>query len=79
MKLKVGTINTQGMKIPAKREEIEQWMSDRDVTVLGLHETHIAQNTRESRSDYTWFFSGEPKMIENEKFEAGVGFVIKTT
>ena len=54
-KLKIATLNTKGLKQVGKREEIEKWMHDRDIDVLGLQETHIAQNNKERRQWYTWY------------------------
>lgn len=47
------------MKRAGKREEIEKWMKKKGIQILAIQETHIDQNARESRAEYTWHFSGE--------------------
>ena len=73
----IGTLNTQGMKIAAKREEIEAWMKTNGISILAVQETHIAINSRESRKTHTWYFSGEGKIGKTDRFAAGVAFVIE--
>ena len=47
-------------------------MKQKDVHILAIHETHMGLNTRESRNQYTWYFSGEES---RQGYVAGVGFV----
>ena len=56
------------------RDEVETWMRKRDIMILGLTETRSKQNTRESRKQYTWFFSGEggrPEVQGGDEDEGG--------
>ena len=69
----MATLNMRGAKKIGAREEVEIWMKERGIQILGLQETRIANNTRESRKEYTWFLSGEGG---RETYTAGVGIVI---
>ena len=51
-------------------------MKEKDILILALQETRIGTNSREARGEYTWYMSGEYKHKEEEKYTAGVGFVI---
>ena len=51
-KLHIATLNTQGMKQNAKREEIEAWMKGYQIAIMAIQATHIETNTRESRNSY---------------------------
>ncbi len=59
-----------------KREEVETWMKKHNIAILMLQETHSANNSREARGNYTWYFSGEKK-LEGVNWVAGVGIVIE--
>ena len=72
-KFNIATLNIRGTKKAGVRDEVEQWMKKRDIMILGLQETHCKQNTRETRKQYTWFFSGEGGRPE---WTAGVAYVI---
>ena len=56
-----------------KREMIEIWMKEKDVMLLGIQETRIKTNTKESRKEFTWFFSGESRTQDHCH---GVGLVV---
>ena len=70
---KFATLNIRGIKKPGVREEIEYWMTEKEIDILCLQETRNKQNSRESRKSFTWFFSGEGG---REEYTAGVGMVI---
>eukprot|EP00959_Pyramimonas_sp_CCMP1952_P366093 7667383-Pyramimonas_sp.AAC.1 len=71
--LGIATLNARGVRQAGKREEIESWMKAKNIHILALQETHIAQNSKESRNEYTWLFSGE-EHVSAGQFAAGVGF-----
>ena len=71
--LRIATLNIRGVKKPGVREEVEKWMKEKDIDILTLTETRNNQNSKESRKQYTWFFSGEGG---REEYTAGVGIVI---
>ena len=48
-------------------------MKEKYIDILTLTETRNNQNSKESRKQYTWFFSGEGG---REEYTAGVGIVI---
>ncbi len=72
----MATLNVDGMLRQGKREEVEAWMKKNDIAILFLQETHSAWDSREARGNYTWYFSGEKKLLE-EQWTAGVGVVIE--
>ena len=63
----------RGKKIGV-REEVEDWMKQKKIGIMGLHETRIGINSREARKEYTWYFSGEKSRETN--YTAGVAIVI---
>lgn len=71
---RIATINVKGMKMQGKREEIEKWMKDNEIRIAVIQETRIAQNAREARKEYTWYFSGENPIMAG--YTAGVAIVI---
>ncbi len=71
----MATLNVDGMLRQGKREEVEAWMKKHNIAILFLQETHSAWDSREARGSYTWYFSGEKKLLE-EQWTAGVGVVI---
>ena len=56
------------------RKENEQCMKDRNIDILVIQESRTKCNQRESRKEYTWFFSGENGRPE---YTAGLAIVIK--
>ena len=62
------------MKKPGLREEIDIWMAKNEIDTRCLQETRNNKNSRETRKNYTWFFSGEGGRTE---YTAGVGMVIR--
>jgi exonuclease III len=56
---KFATLNIRGIKKPGVREEIDSWMSEKQIDILCLQETRNNQNSRETMKNYTWLFSGE--------------------
>jgi exonuclease III len=79
MKLRVASLNIQGMKVVMKREEVEAWMASKSVMVLALQETHIHTSGVEKRGRYTWYFSGPRGGVDGKEGRtyAGVAIVIK--
>ena len=73
----IATINIRGAKRKGAREEVEQWMKQKDISIAMIQETRIGTNSRESRNEYTWFFSGEKQHQNN--YIAGVGIVVKNS
>jgi exonuclease III len=71
------TLNVHGVIQKGKREEVETWMKKKGVKILFLQETYVKQNSRESRDNYTWYFSGENPILET--WTAGVGVVIENS
>eukprot|EP00959_Pyramimonas_sp_CCMP1952_P092713 1940222-Pyramimonas_sp.AAC.1 len=71
--LGIATLNARGMRQAGKREKFESWMKAKNIHILALQETHISQNSKESRNECTWFFSGEERVSAGQ-FAAGVGF-----
>ena len=71
---KFATLNIRGVKKPGLREEIDMWMAKNEIDILCLQETRNNQNSRETRKNYTWFFSGEGG---RKDYTAGVGMVIR--
>ena len=55
---KFTTLNIRGIRKPRVREEIDSWMSEKQIHILCLQETRNNQNSRETMKNYTWFFSG---------------------
>ena len=43
---KFATLNIRGIKKPGVREEIESWMSDKQIDILCLQETRNNKNSR---------------------------------
>ena len=72
-KYNIASLNIRGTMKLGLRDEVENWMRRKQIMILGLQETRSKQNTRESRKEYTWFFSGEGG---RDEWTAGVGFVI---
>ena len=72
-KFKIATLNIRGTKKLGVRNEIEKWMKSKDIKILALQETRVNQNTRESRKQYTWFFSGEGGRKE---YTGGVAIIV---
>ncbi len=72
----IATLNVDGLMRQGKREEVEAWMKKHNIAILFLQETHTAVDSRETRGSYTWYFSGEKKLLE-EQWTAGVGVVIE--
>ena len=50
-------------------------MTSSKTKILLVQETHTNLNARESRSKYTWFFSGSPH-TQSEHTNAGVAIVV---
>ena len=75
--LRAGTLNIRGLKKAGKRELVETWMKENQIDILMLQETHIAQNSREDRKEYIWYFSGSEQAAKQSTY-AGVGIVIRT-
>ena len=71
--LMIATRNLRGIKQSGKRKEIERYMSENDIDIQRIQETHSSGNTKERRKWYTWFFSGGP---DGEICYHGVGIVL---
>ena len=71
----LATLNVDGVMRQGKREEVEAWMKKNNIAILFLQETHSDMDSRESRGSYTWYFSGEKKLVDDQ-WKAGVGVVI---
>ena len=55
-KIRIGTMNIQGMMAVMVREEVEEWMRTSGVGVMALQEMHVAMNQVEKRRTHTWYF-----------------------
>ena len=73
LELKIATINLRGLKQPGKREEVERWMTAQNIDILMAQETHISQNSREKKKDYTWYLNGNEA---GEREFAGMAVVV---
>ena len=52
-------------------------MTDNNIKTLALQETRMKQNTKEARSKFTWFLSGEIQhTVTDTNYTAGVGIVV---
>ena len=71
--IKIATAIVRGLKQPGKREEIERWMTQNTVDIMGIQETHCAANSKEKRREYSWYLNGTEE--GNREF-AGVGIII---
>ena len=71
--LRIATLNIRGTNKLGVREEVDQWMKDNNIGILAIQETKSAQNKRENRKDYTWYFSGN----DENRCHHGVGFVVR--
>ena len=71
--LRIATLNIRGTMKPGVRDEVERWMTRQNIMIARIQETRSKQNTRESRKQYTWFFSGEGG---REEYTAGVAIII---
>ena len=69
----IATLNIRGTNKLGKREETEDWMKKQDISILALQETKSGHSKRETRKDYTWYFSGNGE----ERCHHGVGLVIR--
>ncbi len=72
----IATLIVCGLMRPGKREEVDTWMKLKDITIVLLQETRIGEDSRESRGEYTWYFSGRERTLPG--YTAGVGIAIKT-
>ena len=70
----IATLSIRGTNKLGKREEVEEWMESKNISILALQETKSPHSKRETRKDYTWYFSGNGK----EKCHHGVGLVIRS-
>ena len=70
----IATLNIRGTKKPGVRDEVEKWMTSRNIKILCLQETRTKENTRETRKKYTWFFSGEGG--NSNTYTPGVAIII---
>ena len=48
-------------------------MTDKGIDIVGIQETHTPKNTKEKRTDYTWYLNGTE---EGEREYAGVGIIV---
>ena len=75
---KIAYADVHGIEQAGKREIIQQWMKENGILILFMQETHIGLNVRETKKEYTWFFSGgEADEFGTGREFAGVGIVIK--
>ena len=57
--MNIAALSIRGLRVSGKTEEIERWMKAEEIHILCIQEARIQQNTRETRKEYTWYFSGE--------------------
>ena len=50
-------------------------MKKRSINILALQETRVEQNTRQTRKDDTWFFSGEGSGKDQSTCTPGVAII----
>ena len=68
---KVAIHNIKGIKKLGKRELIETWANQNDIDILLLQETYVNQTARETRKDYTYFFSGQTETQQKQRQQQG--------
>ena len=61
IKLRIATLNVNGMKSTAKREEIENWMIRNSVDILILQETPHRAQPKGTEKIFPMVFSGATK------------------
>ena len=85
-KFKLSTLNVTTLRQLAQRQDIERYMVENNIDMMGLQETKVKHNSKENRQKYLWIFSGEEKFEKhiknnniplNNRFDAGVALVIK--
>ena len=64
--LKIASLNVANIREAGKREMTEIWMRSQGIDLLGIQETKN-EHDRETRSEFTWFFSGETKNDERKQ------------
>ena len=76
--LDAASLNVRVMKRLGKREEIEKWIKEKNMKILALQETHIAEDTCEIRDEYSWYFSGQRTIAPTPQGDtfAGVRWII---
>ena len=67
-------MNLRGLKQMGKREEIEAWMIKEKVDLLFAQETHVPQNRKEKRKEFTWYLNGSK---EGERESAGMAVIVR--
>ena len=74
--IKVATLNVRGLKMFGKRQDIEHHMKHKGIDILTMQETHIGEDSRETRTNYSWYFSGGTSGLKT--IYHGVGIIIRT-
>jgi exonuclease III len=70
----IATLSIRGTNKQGVREEVENWMTENNISIVALQETKSPQSKRETRKNYTWCFSGNGENRCNH----GVGIVIRS-
>eukprot|EP00975_Prorocentrum_lima_P044946 9414233-Prorocentrum_lima.AAC.1 len=73
--LHIASYNVTSLKISERRKELENYMTQHHIDILCLQETQINTNSRETRPNYHWYFSGYPRITRGQRFVTGVGIV----
>jgi exonuclease III len=69
----IATLNIRGANKLGKREEVEDWTTADNISILALQETKSPHSKRGTTKDYIWYFSGNGQ----DKCHHGVGIVIR--
>ena len=72
--IKMATLNVKSIRKATMHLQVEQYMRDRDIAVLCLQETMVAQTTQYVVGDMLYVMHGHGK---EEREYAGVGFVLR--
>lgn len=54
------------------RGKVDKWMKTDDRKIIGFQETRVNQNSRETRKQDTWLFSGEAGCKEHAAGKASI-------
>ena len=69
----IASLNVRGIRKLGKRQDIENYMTNKQIPIMCIQETHNGGNAREIRKQYSWYFSGGE---EEGAIHHGVGIVI---
>lgn len=71
------TIKLHGLMRADRKEEIEIWMKSKNIDIAVIQETRTPTDTRETRKNYIWYFSGSNRTLGG--YTDGAAIVIQKT